>query len=148
MNSRQQDNFMWTWSRRRAHGPGRMAGYGALIGGICGLIFYGAMFDGIMASVAGRNGLSTLLNLVDGPALMVLMFIPGLAVVGYLRGRQLFQRQERLFQHLRDQGAEVPIARPTLQLADRLPLLSVIATLVILAAFTLYLAWAHATGNL
>ncbi|MEO8297799.1 MAG: hypothetical protein ABI574_08315 [Burkholderiales bacterium] len=148
MTPRQRDQFLWTWSRRRAPGPGRAARRGACIGAVCGVVIYGAMFDVIMAPVAGRTGLSTLLNLFDDSSLALLMLVPGLAAVGWLKARSVFNWQEAMFQRLLSQGATVPTAPPTLQFADRLPLLAVIATGVILAGLILGLVWAYTTGRL
>jgi hypothetical protein len=146
VNDRQRDLFLYQWSRRRAPGASRIAQRGAVIGALGGLAFAaillqdGAHTPGVDADdFAGQVGSAlTLLGLS----------IPAFALIGWTGARRVWTSNETIYRAMVESGAQVPDRKPVLTLADRGPLLAVVITVAVIAAFIAYLIWAASTGNL
>ena len=149
MNERQRDQFLWLWSQRRARGASAVGLRGALVGAAGGLLFSGILLSSMGApAVAGYTGLSTVLPWLERAAGLLVMTVPGLAVVGFFNARRIFALHEHQYQQLLQAGARVPAQRPVLTLQDRGPLIAVGLAVSVVGGFVAYVVWAASTGRL
>lgn len=149
MNERQRDLFLWTWSRRRAPGPRRVALRGAVIGAIGGLAFSVIMLTSMGAPASsGYTGLSAIIPLLERAGLMLGLAVPAFAAIGWVGANRIYAANEHMFQSLLQAGAHVPEHKPTMQRLDHWPAVMVGIAVAIIAGFILYLFWASSTGRL
>lgn len=149
MNERQRDLFLWTWSRRRAPGPRRVALRGAVIGAIGGLMFSVIMLASMGAPASnGYTGLSAIIPLLERAGLMLSLAVPAFAAIGWVGANRIYAANEHMFQSLLRAGADVPEDKPAMQRLDHWPAVMVGIAVAIIAGLILYLFWASSTGRL
>ncbi|MES1203062.1 MAG: hypothetical protein ABUS57_16625 [Pseudomonadota bacterium] len=146
MSEKQNQLFMYVWSRRRARGRLTVAAMGAGIGALGGLLFTSIMFWGSGGSSMSVNEdavspMESAIGHAIGPAgLMLVLAVPAFAALGAGLAWRVFGSQEAIYQSLLAQGVEPPATKPVLNGRDRWPQYAVIATVVIIAVFILCVA--------
>jgi hypothetical protein len=109
---------------------------GAGIGALGGVLFGVMLAPG---AAPGVHAYDMLGQLTSGLGVYALS-IPAFALIGWRGANRVFGSQEAMYQALLAAGARVPDQKPVMQARDRGPAIAVGITVVVIAAFILFVA--------
>lgn len=145
MITKQEELFLWVWSRRRQIGQLRFALIGFAIGGLGGFLFTILMFGfgGDMNINYDEVPPALMWATRFGPvAFMLLLAVPAFGGIGAFISNRIYAAQEYQYQTILERGGVPPSEKPQLTLSQRGPMLAVIAAFVLIALFILFVALA------
>ncbi|HYD72719.1 MAG TPA: hypothetical protein VEF55_06245 [Candidatus Binatia bacterium] len=149
MSGRQEQTFLWDWTRRRRHGRLAVLMFGLAIGAAGGLLFAILMLWGMT-----MNGASFGLNedemspfmlwlgrLLGPTGFLFAVSIPAFAGLGAFLSFRVWDMIEYRYHSLLDAGVRVPDRRPSLTFKERMPAIIVLAVFGLIVLGMLYGLW-------
>jgi|GEM_PF-2150757 len=145
MSEREQDFFLWNWTRRRSRGLSRTLLIGAGVGAIGGLVFALLMLYGMTASggsfYVDEEEAGPILGAIAralGPTgFLFFLSIPAFAGLGAFLSHFVWGRMERRYHFLIEHGARMPADRPVMTRKERTVKWAVIGGFALLCLFLL-----------
>ncbi len=157
MSRREEDIFLWTWSRRRATGWRASLIRGAIIGAIGGFLFAALMFfamthDGASFEIsedAAGPILGPLARALGPTLFLFVLSSAAFAGLGIFATTIIWRRMEWRYNALLNAGRQAPEQEPLLTAAEKRSKWMVLGGIGLLCAFLLALAlWQTSLGAL
>ena len=149
MSERQEQAFLWEWTRRRRFGRVGVLLFGLAIGAAGGLAFAILMFWGMTMNGASfrlnEDEMSPLMlwlgRLLGPTGFLFAVSIPAFAGLGAILSFRAWDMIEHRYHSLLNAGVRVPDERPLLTLKERRPTIIVLVIFGLLVLGMLYGLW-------